>query len=212
MFVHRRKYTSRVIILFVKASRSIIHRPSFYVIFYESKNRQMNARNKYVFCRLCAQNNLWSANLRYRTSIESQQLDIGSSLRRTSDLNQNPKLPSHPLLFGLTLPFPLSLSLSLFLSLYLWFPFHLWSGVNEAISSPNSLQQCLSNPSCLLCRWVHDCCCYRFWNVSIASNGRFRLHDNSFSNLHCSLIKRIVIDGGGSGANRQRKNADISRI
>lgn len=35
-----------------------------------------------------------------------------------------------------------------------------------------------------------------FWNVSIASNGRFRLHDNSFSNLHCSLIKRIVIDEG----------------
>lgn len=118
MFVHRRKYTSRVIILFVKASRSIIHRPFFYVIFYESKNRQMNARNKYVSCRLCAQSNLWSANLRYRTSIESQQLDIGSSLRRTSDLNQNPKLPSHPLLFGLTLPFPLSPSLFFSLSTF----------------------------------------------------------------------------------------------
>ena len=61
--------------------------------------------------RLCAQSNLWSANLlRYRTST-IPTMDIGSSLRRTSDLNQNPKLPSHPLLFGLTLPFSLSLSL-----------------------------------------------------------------------------------------------------
>ena len=66
--------------------------------------------------RLYAQSNLWSANLRYRTST-IPTMDIGSSLRRTSDLNQNPKLPSHPLLFGLTLPFSLSLPLSLSLSL-----------------------------------------------------------------------------------------------